>query len=77
MTDEVALNPKRRIFFVVGEASGDALGASLVDALNAQHPDMFAFEGLAGTMLSKRGVRSVFDIEDIAVMGLGPVVARL
>ncbi|MEM6383654.1 MAG: lipid-A-disaccharide synthase [Pseudomonadota bacterium] len=67
----------KRIFFVIGEASGDQLGASLVDSLRARFGGEIAFEGLAGDLLQARGVQTVFDIEDIAVMGLGPVIARL
>ena len=67
----------KRIFFVIGEASGDRLGASLAAELKAAHGDAVAFEGLAGEALAAEGLESLFDIEDIAVMGLAPVVARL
>lgn len=70
------LMPKR-IFFVVGEASGDRLGASLASALKAEHGEAVQFEGLGGEGLAEQGLTSLFDIEDIAVMGLGPVIARL
>lgn len=70
------LSPKR-VFFVVGEASGDRLGASLAAELRAAHGDAVTFEGLGGEGLSEKGLTSLFDIEDIAVMGLAPVIARL
>lgn len=74
----VTPEPKpKRIFFVIGEASGDRLGASLASALKDAHGEAVAFEGLAGEGLKALGVTSLFDIEEIAVMGLGPVVARL
>lgn len=76
MNEANATGPKR-IFFVIGEASGDKLGASLAKSLKDTHGDAVAFEGLAGEDLQAAGVTSLFDIEDIAVMGLGPVVARL
>lgn len=76
MTGTTSKTPKR-VFFVIGEASGDRLGASLLRSLKAEHGDAIAFEGLAGEELQTLGVESLFDIEDIAVMGLGPVVARL
>jgi lipid-A-disaccharide synthase len=69
-------NPKR-VFFVVGEASGDRLGASLAAELRRIHGDGVAFEGLGGEGLAEHGLDSLFDIEDIAVMGFAPVVARL
>lgn len=76
MTDTTVDKPKR-IFFVIGEASGDRLGASLAASLKVAHGDAVTFEGLAGEDLQAAGVTSLFDIEDIAVMGFGPVIARL
>lgn len=67
----------KRVFFIVGEASGDQLGASLAAELKSTHGDTVAFEGLGGEALQAQGLNSLFDIEDIAVMGLGPVIARL
>ncbi|GAB5511928.1 MAG: lipid-A-disaccharide synthase [Hyphomicrobiales bacterium] len=75
--NETNVTAPKRIFFVIGEASGDKLGASLAKSLKDAHGDAVAFEGLAGEDLQAAGVTSLFDIEDIAVMGLGPVVARL
>lgn len=75
--NEASVSAPKRIFFVIGEASGDKLGASLARSLEAVHGDAVTFEGLAGEDLQAVGVSSLFDIEDIAVMGLGPVVARL
>lgn len=72
----VAPGPKR-VFFVVGEQSGDRLGGSLAQALKAEHGDGVAFEGLGADSLKAQGLDSLFDIEDIAVMGLAPVLARL
>lgn len=76
MSDKEPATPKR-IFFVIGEASGDRLGASLVQSMKKVHGDAVAFEGLAGEGLQGEGLTSLFDIEDIAVMGFGPVIARL
>ena len=67
----------KRVFFVVGEDSGDRLGASLAKELKATHGEGVAFEGLGGEGLIEQGLTSLFDIEDIAVMGFGPVIARL
>lgn len=73
----ITLSQSKRVFLVVGEASGDALGAALVDALRSRHGDAIDFMGLAGTQLELRGVKSLFELEDIAVMGLAPVIKRL
>lgn len=71
---------KVSVYFVLGEASGDALGADLMPALEERirlaefEPD---FHGLAGPSMQALGMASLFDIEDIAVMGISAVIARL
>ena len=65
-----------KVYFVLGEASGDALAAPLLGALRERAPELEAV-GLAGPQLSAAGLASLFDIEEVAVMGIGPVVARL
>ena len=65
-----------KIYFVIGEESGDALGADLIDGineigLNAQ------YLGLAGRRMQSLGMSSLFDISDIAVMGFSAVFGRL
>lgn len=58
-----------RIFLVAAEASGDALGADLIDALRARDPSV-TFAGVGGAAMAARGVASAFDIGDLAVLGL-------
>lgn len=64
------------VYIVVGEDSGDSLGAALVDALRALAPGV-RFAGTAGRRMRDSGLDSLFDISDIAVMGLSAVVGRL
>jgi len=69
-----------KIYFVLGEESGDALGADLLPALVAQSIKTGAqleVIGLAGPKLETLGVKSLFTIEEIAVMGFSAVIARL
>ncbi len=67
-----------RLFIVAGEASGDALGVRFLTRLRealGERPLVIA--GVGGEALIAEGLDSVFPQEDIAVMGFGPVVARL
>ncbi len=69
-----------KIYFILGEESGDALGADLFVALRRQARETrqaIEVTGLAGQSLKALGMASLFDIEDIAVMGLTAVAARL
>ncbi len=65
-----------RIFLIAGEASGDALGAALMRALRQAAPDI-NFVGVGGAAMTGEGLDSLFPLEDIAVMGLLPVLERL
>src|SRR5688572_21076228 len=65
-----------RIAIVVGEESGDQLGAGLIDAIKRRRPDA-VLVGLAGERMRARGMQSIFPIGDIAVMGLGSILLHL
>ncbi|MGD9544228.1 MAG: lipid-A-disaccharide synthase [Methylocystis sp.] len=65
-----------RIFLVAGESSGDQLGAALMRALRAARPEI-SFAGVGGEAMTREGLVSLFALEEIAVMGLAPVLARL
>jgi len=54
---------------VAGEASGDLLGAGLIQALRQRVPDA-SFEGVAGPEMIKAGCARWEDSEALAVMGL-------
>jgi lipid-A-disaccharide synthase len=65
-----------RIFIVAGEASGDQLGYKLMSAIRALKPEV-CFVGVGGKLMSEEGLESLFPMDDIAVMGFLPVIARL
>jgi lipid-A-disaccharide synthase len=65
-----------RFALIVGEESGDQLGAGLIDSLRRMRPEA-TFVGLAGERMQARGMASLFPMSDVAVMGLGSVVAHL
>jgi lipid-A-disaccharide synthase len=58
-----------RIFVVAAEASGDRLGADLIDALRERDAGI-VFAGIGGAAMSARGVTSAIDIGGLAVLGL-------
>ena len=62
---------KSQIMIVVGEASGDAHAAHLVEALRARAPETsFEFFGSTGEKLRDVGVETIVKADDLAIMGL-------
>lgn len=64
------------VFLIAGEPSGDALGASLLHALKQKRPDVI-IGGVGGPKMEEEGLRSLFPIDDLAVMGIAEVVPKL
>lgn len=65
------------VYLIAGEASGDALGASLMAALKARLAGEVRFAGVGGPLMADEGLDSLFAMDDLAVMGLAEVVPRL
>ncbi|MDX1505818.1 MAG: lipid-A-disaccharide synthase [Spongiibacter sp.] len=65
-----------RIGLIVGEASGDILGADLIRAIKARHPDA-QFEGIGGPLMLEQGFHSICEMDRLSVMGLTEPLKRL
>lgn len=69
-------NKPLRIGIVAGEASGDVLAAGFVSVLKQRYPNAI-FEGIGGKHLTALGLNSLFDMEELSVMGLFEVLKHL
>ncbi len=75
-SDGTKLRPLK-IAVVAGEESGDLLGADLIDALRAKTDRLIDLVGVGGKHLQDRGLKSLFNPDEIALMGLGAVLKNL
>ena len=64
------------IALVAGEASGDQLGAALIQAIRSQNPDT-SFVGIGGPLMRAAGMETWWDSEQLSVMGLFEVIQHI
>jgi len=65
---------KLKIFFIVGEVSGDTLGSKIINELKSK----VIFTGVGGAQMESTGAfKSLFPINDMAVMGVFDVARNI
>ncbi|WP_285294997.1 lipid-A-disaccharide synthase [Aureimonas altamirensis] len=65
-----------KVGFVVGEHSADRIGAEIIRGLRGLGATIEPV-GLGGPAMQAEGLRSFFDIEELSIIGVGAIVARL
>ena len=75
-TRQHADNDRLVIALVAGEASGDTVGASLITVLKKQFPQG-QFVGIGGDKMQAAGLRSLYPMATLSVMGLIAPLLRL
>lgn len=67
-----------KIGIIAGEESGDQLGANLIYELrNIYKESLLTIVGVGGTALQEQGLKTLFDITEISLMGVGEVLKKL
>jgi lipid-A-disaccharide synthase len=69
--------PEPLIFVVSGEASGDNLAGSLMQALKAKTGGRVRFAGVGGPQSERQGLQSLFPMRELSLMGLAEVLPHL
>ena len=67
---------KKKIFILTGEASGDKLASTVISRLN-QYNDKIDYLSVGGSNLSKLGIKSIFDINEITFIGFTSVILNI
>ena len=65
------------VFLVVGEESGDRLGAALIAAIRQRTQGQAKFSSVGGAQMAAEGVPSLFPLGDLAIIGFAAIPARL
>jgi lipid-A-disaccharide synthase len=72
------MNPRPlSLFIVAAEESGDALGGALIRALQARHEGALTFAGVGGHAMAAAGVKSLFAIDQLSIVGIAAIPRRL
>ena len=65
-----------KYYLIAGEPSGDALGYKLMTALKEKDKKA-KFCGVGGDSMQSAGLKSLFNIKDLAIMGLAEVIPSI
>ncbi len=65
-----------KVFVIAGEASGDILGGNLMRALRQMNPAV-EFFGVGGARMEAEGLKSLFPMQELSVMGVAEVLPKL
>ncbi|MDO4184594.1 MAG: lipid-A-disaccharide synthase [Rhodospirillales bacterium] len=71
------MSNKLKIYLIAGEPSGDALGARFIKAMKKKTSGNVEFFGVGGETMEAEGFNSLFDISDLAVMGIAEVIPSI
>jgi lipid-A-disaccharide synthase len=66
-----------KVFIIAGEPSGDKLGGNLMEGLNTLTKGQISFAGVGGEMMQASGLKSLFPMSDLTVMGLFEVIPSI
>ena len=66
----MSLNSNKKIFILAGESSSDYIGSILMDGFINNLDSKPYFFGVGGTLMQKKGLQSVFDMNDLNIIGL-------
>ncbi len=64
-------------YIIAGENSGDLIGMQLMKAIKKEQPGMLKFHGIGGRNMEATGLESLFDIQQINLMGVFEVIPHI
>ncbi|MCW9032634.1 MAG: lipid-A-disaccharide synthase [Rhodospirillales bacterium] len=70
-------HPILSLYIIAGEPSGDVLGARLMQALKQEHQGQINFFGIGGPRMSEQGLKSLFPMSELSIMGLTEIIPHI
>jgi lipid-A-disaccharide synthase len=67
---------QKKIYIIAGESSGDLIGSYVIKNLKELDKNII-FKGVGGSLMEKQGLKSLFDMYLISVMGIFEILPRL
>lgn len=68
---------KMKVYLIAGEPSGDLLGSRLMRSMKKQMKEHVTFYGVGGETMKMEGLRSLFDISDLSIMGFWEIIPSI
>ncbi len=66
-----------KVFLIAGEASGDVIGAKLVQALQTQESGELEIMGIGGPLMIKAGLKCLLPMDQLSLMGIVEILPKL
>ncbi|MDR0753665.1 MAG: lipid-A-disaccharide synthase [Holosporaceae bacterium] len=74
----MAVKPRcLKVFLIAGEASGDYLGGKLMESIGKIFNGRVEFFGVGGQCMAKAGLRKLFSIDELSIIGIWEVVGKI
>jgi lipid-A-disaccharide synthase len=71
------MNEAPLFYIIAGEPSGDLLGGGLMAALRRRAGDDIRFAGIGGPAMIAEGLRPLFPMQELSVMGLAEIAPKI
>ncbi len=65
------------VYLIAGEASGDQLGGAVMEALTDLYQGQVDFAGIGGDKMQAQGLQTLFPMDELSLMGIGPILKQL
>lgn len=76
-TSKPTTSSRLKLAVIAGERSGDLLGGDLIAAIKDRHDGPIELVGVGGEAMAAAGLTSLFNYEELSIVGFSAVIARL